>query len=262
MKKIISLIIVSGILTLAGAASAQDSLSGEEIAKRAHGVNKSASGIILKGQLSMKNMANGSTESRKAVVMTVTKGGLTQALIRFTDSSYSGTTMLTVERPGKDNLQYLYLPSVGSPRQIEGSDRENNFVDTDFSNEDLGGSRIADYNYKRLADQKAGANDCYVIERLPKSSSSKYSRHVVVIDKATMIPLSVQFYGRSGRVVKTMRAGQIRNIGNNINVPMYLEVVDIEKKRQTTLGVTSAEERALNQGYFNRNRMSAKWAEQ
>lgn len=262
MKKIISLAITSVFLSLAAGAFAQDNLSGEEIAKRAHSVNKSATGIILKGQLSMKNMENGSIESRKAVVMTVTKGGLTQALIRFTDSSYSGTTMLTVERPGKDNLQYLFLPSVGSPRQIEGSDRESNFVDTDFSNEDLGGSRIADYNYNRLADQKTGANYCYVIERLPKSSSSKYSRHVVIIDKATMIPLSVQFYARSGRVVKTMRAGQIRNIGNSINVPMYLEVVDIEKKRQTTLGVTTAEEKVLNQGYFNRNRMSAKWAEQ
>ncbi len=262
MKKIISLIIAGGLLSLVGLASAQDNLSGEEIAKKAHSVNKSASGIFLKGQLSMKNMVNGSTESRKAVVLTVTKGGLTQALIRFTDSSYSGTTMLTVERPGKDNLQYLFLPSVGSPRQIEGSDRENNFVDTDFSNEDLGGSRIADYNYKRLADQKAGASDCYVIERLPKSSSSKYSKHIVVIEKATMIPLSVQFYGRSGRVVKTMRAGQIKNIGNNINIPMYLEVVDIEKKRQTVLSVTAAEEKVLNQGYFNRNRMSAKWAEQ
>jgi len=262
MKKIISLIIAGGLLSITASTAAQDNLSGEEIAKKAHSVNKSASGVILKGQLSMKNMDSGSTESRKAIVMTVTKNGQSQALIRFTDSSYSGTTMLTVEREGKDNLQYLYLPSVGSPRQIEGSDRENNFVDTDFSNEDLGGSRIADYTYKRLADQKAGAADCYVIEKFPKNNSSKFSKHVVVIDKTTMIPLSVQFYGRSGRVIKTMRAGQIKNIGNNINVPMNVEVVDIQKKRQTVLSVTSSEEKALNQGYFNRNRMNVKWAEE
>jgi hypothetical protein len=262
MKKNISLLLAGGLLSLAVSASAQDNLSGEEIAQKAHSSNKSAAGIILKGRLSMKNIESGSTESRKAVVMTATKGGQTQALIRFTDSSYGGTTMLTVERAGKDNLQYLYLPSVGSPRQIEGSDRENNFVDTDFSNEDLGGSRIADYHYKRLADQKNGASDCYVIERFPKSSASKYSKHVVVIDKATMIPLSVQFYGRSGRVIKTMRAGQIKNIGNGINVPMYLEVVDIQKKRQTVLSVEFAQEKSLNQGYFNRNRMNVKWAEE
>lgn len=262
MKKIISMIIAAGFLSFTVQGAAQDNLSGEEIAKKAHSINKSSSGIILKGQLSMKSMDSGQAESRKAIVMTVTKGGLTKALIRFTDSSYSGTTMLTVEREGKDNLQYLYLPSVGSPRQIEGSDRENNFVDTDFSNEDLGGSRIADYTYKRLPDQKAGAADCYVIEKFPRSTSSKFSKHVVVIDKATMIPLSVQFFGRSGRVVKTMRASQIKNIGGSINVPMNVEVVDLQKKRQTILSVSSAQEKGLNQGYFNRNRMNVKWAEE
>jgi len=244
------------------AAGAQDNLSGEEIAKKVHSSNRSSSGIVLKGQITMKNMENGKSESRKAIVMTVTRSGNTQALIRFTDSSYSGTTMLTIEREGKDNLQYLYLPSVGSARQIEGSDRENNFVDTDFSNEDLGGSRIADYTYKRLADQKIGGSDCYVIERYPKNGSSKYSKHVVVIDKATPIPISVQFYARSGRLVKTMRAGQIKNIGNNINIPTYLEVTDIEKKRQTALSVWDAKEKSVNQGYFNRNRMNVKWAEE
>jgi hypothetical protein len=59
-----------------------------------------------------------------------------------------------------------------------------------------------------------------------------------------------------------MRAGQVKNIGNGINIPMYLEVVDIQKKRQTVLNVTSAQEKSLNQGYFNRNRMSARWAEE
>jgi outer membrane lipoprotein-sorting protein len=262
MKKTISFITAGIVITFAAAASSQDNLTGEEIVKKAHAANRSASGILLKGQLAMKDMGTGSSESRKAVVMTITKGGLTQALIRFTDSSYSGTTMLTIEREGRDNLQYLYLPSVGSPRQIEGSDRENNFVDTDFSNEDLGGSRISDYTYKRLADQKNGANDCYVVEKYPKNSASKYSKHVVLIDRATLVPFGAQFYGKSGRVIKTMRAGQIKNIGSGINIPMNLEITDLQKKRQTVLSVDLAQEKALNQGYFNRNRMSAKWAEQ
>lgn len=262
MKKIISSAIAVCLFSIAGAVLAQDNITGEDIANKAHEANKSASGIILKGQLLMEDMNSGSSESRKAIVMTITRGGSTSGLIRFTDSSYRGTTMLTLERPGRDNLQYLFLPSVGSPRQIEGSDRENNFVDTDFSNEDLGGSRIADYKYNRLADRKIGGNECYVIEKFPKSSSSRYSKHIVVIDKSTMIPLSVQFYGRSGRVVKTMRAGDIKNIGAGINVPMFLEVVDIEKKRKSKLSVSLAEEKNLNRGYFNRNRMSMKWAEE
>ena len=237
-------------------------LSGRDIALKVHDSNKSAAGIVLKGQMILKNLKSGSSESRSVVALSVRNGGLSKSLFRFTDSSYSGTTFLTLERSGSDNLQYLYLRSVGSPRQIEGSNREDSFVDTDLSNEDLGGSRVDDYNYKRLPDQNIGGKECYVLERYPKSTSSNYSKHIVIIDRATMLPLSVKSYGRSGRVVKTMRSGQFQKVGGAIYVPMYMKVVDIEKKHETLLRVKNAVEKQINRGYFNRNRMNMRWAEQ
>ena len=259
--KLIS-ILTGALLVAAGALHAQDNMSGEQIAQKVHDTNKSSQGVVLKGKMTLAGVGGGSSESRSMVLLAYDKNGLSNGLFRFTDSSYRGTTMLTIERAGKENLQYLYLPSVGSPRQIEGSDREKNFVDTDFSNEDLGGSRISDYTYNRLPDRKAGNYDCYMIERFPKSRSSKYSKHVVTIDKATMIPIDVQFYAKSGRVVKTMRASNIKQISGNIRVPMNLQVVDIEKKHQTIINVSHAQEKNINRGYFNRNRLNMQWAEQ
>jgi len=226
-----------------------------------HDTNKSSQGIVLKGKMTLSAVGGGSPESRSMILLAFDKDGLANGVFRFTDSSYRGTTMLTVERKGQENLQYLYLPSVGSPRQIEGSDREKNFVDTDFSNEDLGGSRISDYTYNRLPDRKAGTYDCYMIERFPKNKSSKYSKHVVTIDKATMIPIDVQFYAKSGRVVKTMRASNIRQIGGNVRVPMNLQIVDIEKRHQTVIDISVAQEKNVNRGYFNKNRLNMQWAE-
>jgi hypothetical protein len=72
-----------------------------------------------------------------------------------------------------------------------------------------------------------------MIERFPKNKSSKYSKHVVTIDKATMIPIDVQFTRSQGGVVKTMRASNIKQISGNVRVPMNLQIVDIEKKHQT-----------------------------
>ncbi|HOP63639.1 MAG TPA: outer membrane lipoprotein-sorting protein [Spirochaetota bacterium] len=252
----------SFLFLTAGVLFAQDNMSGEEIARKAHDSNKSSRGILLKGKMTLAGVGGGSSDSRSVVLITYNTNGLSKGLVRFTDSSYRGTTMLTQERKGRDNLQYLYLPSVGSPRQIEGSDREKNFVDTDFSNEDLGGSRIEDYTYKRLPDKKAGGYDCYVIERYPKKSSSRFSRHVVTIDKSSMLPLEVKFYARSGRLVKSMKAAGIKQISGSINVPMHMEVVDIEKRHKTVINVSTAQEKNINRGYFNRNRMSMQWAEQ
>jgi outer membrane lipoprotein-sorting protein len=251
----------AALLIATGAAYAQDNMSGEQIAQKVHDTNKSAQGVVLKGKMTLAGVGGGASESRSMVLLAYDNGGLS-----------NGASCLQIHptgehnayqcKEGAGNLQYLYLPSVGSARQIEGSDREKNFVDTDFSNEDLGGSRISDYTYNRLPDRKAGTFDCYVIERFPKNRSSKYSKHVVTIDKATMIPIDVQFYAKSGRVVKSMRASNIKQISGNIRVPMYLQVVDIEKKHQTIINVSHAEEKNINRGYFNRNRLNMQWAEQ
>ncbi|HQO39127.1 MAG TPA: hypothetical protein PK986_01545, partial [Spirochaetota bacterium] len=115
MKRTISLMITPVLICIAAGIQGQDNLTGEQIAQRVHDANKSASGLVVKGTLTMKNMASGASDSRSAVLITVRQNGQNRALIRFTSSSYSGTTMLTIEREGKENLQYLYLPSVGSP---------------------------------------------------------------------------------------------------------------------------------------------------
>ena len=261
MKKTI---IVSALMLL-GMQSfllSSNSLTGEDIARQVHNANRSTKGIIVKGEMTMKDLSRGSSESRQVVILSFREDNLSRSMIRFTDSSYRGTTMLTMERKERDNLQYLYLPTVGSARQIEGSDREKNFVDTDFSNEDLGGARIEDYTYKRLSDLDTPGGSRYVIERYPKSNTSAYSKHIVVIDKETLIPLNVRFFSRSGRVVKTISAGDIIRISNNIYIPETLKVVDIENRRETELKVQSAEEKMLNRGYFNRNRMNMRWAEE
>lgn len=258
--------IQTGIAALVFAASftavqAQD-LSGRDIAQRVHDANKSSVGLVLRGQMSLKNLKNNSTENRAVMALSVRQGGLSKSLFRFTDSTYSGTTFLTIERRGSDNLQYLFLKSVGSPRQIEGSDREKSFVDTDLSHEDLGGSQVDDYNYNRLANVKTDGRDCYVIERMPKRRNSNYSKHIVVIDAQTMLPVSMKSYGRSGRLEKTMRSSDLRQIGQNLFVPMRMEVTDMVNRHQTVFQVSLAQEKSINQGYFNRNRLGVRWAEQ
>jgi hypothetical protein len=43
---------------------------------------------------------------------------------------------------------------------------------------------------------------------------------------------------------------------------MNLQVVDIEKRHQTVIDVSFAQEKNINRGYFNRNRLNMQWAEQ
>jgi len=256
--KTLSLILIISIL-FPLYVTAEKQLTGRQIAEMVDKANSSKIGIVSKGVLILKDLKSGDVEKRRFTILSVKDKGLKRMLFRFTDSSYKGTTFLTIEKPNGDKLQYLFLKSVGSPRQVEASDKENSFVDTDIANEDMGGIDINDYNYKRLKDRKLAGKDCYVIERYPKYKGSKYKKHLIFIDKETLLPLAVKSYSKQGRVIKTIRLEDIRKIGKDIYTAFKMIITNIPDKHQTIVQLTEAKEQRINRGLFNKNRMSRKW---
>jgi hypothetical protein len=260
-KKILAVVLGAFFAAPFSAFAAGDAgLTGLQIADRVEAANVSSKGVVTKAALELKDISSGAVETRNCIMVGMTENGFKKTIFRFTDSSYRGTTFLTIDKEDRSKVIYLFLKSVGSPRQIEASDRENNFVDTDFSNEDLGGSNTADYTYTRLEDKKAGEMDCFFVEKAPKSGSSKYSKYQMLIDKATYIPVMVRAFNRDGRLVKTIKMDNIKKIAEGINVPFGIIVVDVDKKHSSSISVKEAVEKVVGAGYFNKNKMDAKWA--
>ncbi|MCX8093549.1 MAG: outer membrane lipoprotein-sorting protein, partial [Candidatus Goldbacteria bacterium] len=177
-------------------------LTGLDIIKKADAANKSKKGMVKKGLMELINLETQQKESRKFVILSLTNEEGEKSMFRFIDSSYAGTTFLSSKKEDK-TVMYIYLKSIGSPRQVEGSDKEATFVDTDITNEEMSGGVTEDYEYKRLEDKKIDGIDCYVVERYPKSKSSKFSKHIVFIDKTTLKTLIMKSYSKEGRLVKT-----------------------------------------------------------
>jgi hypothetical protein len=238
-----------------------DNLTGLDIIKKANAANKSKKGLVKKGIMELVDLENQKKETRKFIILSIETNDGEKSMFRFTDSSYAGTTFLT-SKSGDKTVMYIYLKSIGSPRQVEGSDKEVTFVDTDITNEEMGGGATEDYEYKRLEDKKIGENDCYVIERYPKLKSSKFSKHVVFIDKKTLKTLLMKSYSKEGRLVKNIKQDKIQKIGDNIYEATEITVTDIEKKHSTILKITEIKEKEINQGYFTKERMGKKWVEE
>ncbi|MCX8094081.1 MAG: outer membrane lipoprotein-sorting protein, partial [Candidatus Goldbacteria bacterium] len=103
--------------------------------------------------------------------------------------------------------------------------------------------------------------DCYVVERYPKSKSSKFSKHIVFIDKTTLKTLIMKSYSKEGRLVKTIKQDKIKKVGD-IYEATEITVTDTEKKHSTVLKITDIIEKDINRGYFSKDRMGKKWAEE
>src|SRR5262245_48526567 len=69
-----------------------------------------------------------------------------RVLVRFTyPNDIAGTGFLVWERPGGDDDRFLFLPALGRVRRISGAERQESFVGSDFTYEDIGGRAIEDY---------------------------------------------------------------------------------------------------------------------
>jgi len=262
MKKVILVFAFFYFVSLCMVFAVDKNLTGFEIIEMANKANQSAKGLVKKGVMVLKNLESDKKEERRFIILSKKTEEGERSMFRFLDSTYSGTTFLSIKK-GDETVMYIFLKSIGSPRQVEGSDKEATFVDTDISNEEMGGGGATkDYTYERLKDKKIGNYDCYVIERYPKSKSSKFFKHVIFIDKKTLKTVMMKSYSKEDRMVKTIKQDKISKVTENIYDAAEITVTDIEKKHSTVLKINEIYEKDINNSYFSKDRMGKKWAEE
>lgn len=240
-----------------------ENYTGRQIAEMAKDANKSKSRIVTAELTVMENGKE--IETRGIGLRTYRENNLDRVLFRFTSGLKRDVTFLSIEQPGdKDNIQYIYIPNVGRPRQISSSEKQNDFEDTVFINEDLGGKKLDDYNYNRLQDQevKNGSEtfNCYVIEALSKDSNARFPKIKMWIDKNTLIPVRYQSFGKDGKVVRMGISANIKEIKKGIYMPFFVQAKDIETKRETKMTVKNVVvDPEVNKNMFNPQNMSKPW---
>ena len=110
------------------------------------------------------------------------KGKGDRALIRFTyPNDIRNTSFLVWEHPDADDERFLYLPALGRVRRIAGQEKDQSFVGSDLSYEDIGGRDIADYTYAFVASDASwiGPDDtrhpAWLLESRAKEANAGWS---------------------------------------------------------------------------------------
>jgi len=241
-------------------------LTGEQIAIQTKYRNRAKS-QIGKSTMILQNEVGGVwkiVDSRKSASMTIqVSDKLQRSLFRFIGGLKNGVTSLSIEQPdqiGVDDIQYIYTPSLRRPRRIAATERQNDFEDTDFTNEDLGGKKISEYNYKRLPDETYRDEACYVIEAYRKNlSGAKYYKFKSWVTKKHFLPIRIESYNLDKRLAKKLFASNIKQYGN-IYISHQLQSINIEKKHKTIIIVEWVKINVpLNKSEFESNQMDAVW---
>ena len=138
---------------------------------------------------------------------------LSKSLVRFTGpADLAGTSFLQVQKKDGDDDRYLFLPELKRSRRIAGKMRGNSFMGTDFSYADMDRRDLRDASAEIKADEKLGKYDVYHLIATPRSGDSLYGRVEIWARKDNLVPLRMMMYGRSGTLLKTLVAEEIKRI--------------------------------------------------
>ncbi len=115
-----------------------------------------------------------------------------------------GTAFLIHAHKEEPDQQWLYLPALKRVKGVSSANQSGSFMGSEFSYEDLGAVEVEKFTHRYLRQEPCGDIHCIVLERIPKSLDSGYSRQLVWYDQEELRTMQIHFYDRRDKHLKTM----------------------------------------------------------
>ena len=176
----------------------------------------------------------------------------TKSFIRFFQpSAIKGTSFLTHKYPNSTQ-QWTYLPAFKRIREISTAEKNGSFMGSDFSNSDIAGISLDEYNYSILKER---SND-YIIKATPKEDESFYKFIIFYLEKERKAFSRIVFYDQWGKMFKYLTNFSWKKI-NGEWVSLYSEMQNKQRESKTTLKVLNFDNNvSLNETDFNISALS------
>ncbi|MEM7612919.1 MAG: outer membrane lipoprotein-sorting protein [Pseudomonadota bacterium] len=225
--------------------------SASEIAGFAPGNDQAMNGLALAEEADRRGQGYGDTQSAMRMTLFNKRGDSVtrsmrsktlempdagdRTLLFFLDpADVRGTAFLTHSFEDRDDDQWLYLPALKRVKRIASSQRDGAFMSSEFSYEDLGADEVAKYTYRYLGETTIDGEPAYTLERTPVARSG-YSKHVVTMDQSELRARKVEYFDRTGTLLKTLTASNYQRYLDQYWRPLRMEMVNHQNGKRTVL---------------------------
>jgi hypothetical protein len=161
-------------------------------------------------------------------------GDLTLAVFESPED-VAGTTLLSYANILTPDDQWLFLPALGRVTQISAANKTNAFVGSEFSFEDFTAQELNKFDYLFLREEPCGDLTCDVVERFPLYGESAYAQQISWFDQQDFQLRKVEFYDRSGDLMKTLNLEDYRLYNDAYWRPHLLVMVNHQSGKSTDL---------------------------
>ncbi len=141
--------------------------------------------------------------------------GDSKTLVVFTaPEEIRGVALLSINRRGVSNRQYMYIPATERVRPVAPQERSARFIGTDFTFEDIEERVLDDFTYRLLSDSETiDGHKTWKIEATPTDlSRSQYKYIYYWVAQDVPVILHAEMYDAQGREVRVLHASQIKRV--------------------------------------------------
>ena len=116
------------------------------------------------------------------------------------------------DNPATPDDQWIYLPALRQVRRISAEKKNDSFMGSDFSYEDLSARHPDLDTHRLLRTETIEGQKVYIVESVPNDNSSAYARTVSWVADGIWIGLKREFYETSGELLKTLEIDDYQQI--------------------------------------------------
>jgi len=212
-------------------------VTGIEIMKK---VFKRSEGKSLKMDLEM-TLINRMGRKRVRVISVVRKSNKDSVKTLFmfkSPSDVKGVKFLSIDPISslKESNRWLYLPSIKRVQRVSGSSRNDYFMGSDLTYNDLRKRRVDEENHKLVGTKTFDGHFCWIVESVSKSDKDIYGKRVSYIRKDVLIPIEAEYFSKTGKKIKLLKVKKLKEF-DGIWIVEKLEMENLKKKHKTILEI-------------------------
>ncbi len=228
------ILLAAGIMSLFPLQTAAETLTGKEIMTRA---DERYDGDSSRQITTIQLINNrGTTRVRELLSYSKDYGENEKTVMVFRQpADVEGVGYLSYSYDSdKDDDTWLFLPALKRSRRISGSSRNDYFMGTDFTYDDMGDRKVSEDSHTLNGDERLDGQDCWIIESIPLDRKDMYSKRITWIRKDIYMPVRVEYYDRQGEFMKTLIMSEINRI-DGIWTAGKMQMENIQKNHTTIL---------------------------
>jgi len=201
--------------------------------------------------------SRGSTRERSITQFSLDSGGVDRKMMFFlAPADVKDTSFMSWSYDdGRDDDQWIYLPALRRVKRISSDSKNDSFMGSDFTYDDLGERHPSEDRHTVIREEKLNGEDCYVVESVPLGDDDAFSKTVSWIAKEKWIGLQREYYNDRGKVYKTLSIEKFEKIdGYWVITDMLME--DHNRSHSTRIEMKNVEfDTGLNDGFFSERQM-------